>query len=74
MDLYPFFEIKQGKNNQPYYGRFMNSFKYMGEIALVYDLPFASISIYTNHYSYPKKNWNFGIGLGLLLYNPKFLE
>ena len=70
----PFFEIKQGKNNQPYYGRFMNSFKYMGEIALVYDLPFASISIYTNHYSYPKKNWNFGIGLGLLLYNPKFLE
>ena len=52
----------------------MNSFEYIGEVALVYDLPFASISMYVNKYSYPKNNWNFGIGLGFLLYNAKFIE
>lgn len=71
----PFYKIKSEKNtNKPYYGKFMRSFEYIGEIALVYDLPFASISIYVNKYSYPKDNWNFGVGLGFLLYNPKFLE
>ncbi|MFL1682450.1 patatin-like phospholipase family protein [Coprobacter secundus] len=70
----PFYKIKRGENNKPYYGKFMNSFEYIGEVALVYDLPFASISMYVNKYSYPKNNWNFGIGLGFLLYNAKFIE
>ncbi|MBO8438909.1 MAG: patatin-like phospholipase family protein [Bacteroidetes bacterium] len=70
----PFFEIKQDMNGLPYYGKFMDSVKYMGEVSLVYNLPFAAISMFSNYYSYPARNWNFGLALGVLLYNPRFLE
>lgn len=70
----PFFEIRQDANGLPYYGKFMDSVKYMGEVSLVYNLPFASISMFTNYYSYPARNWNFGLALGILLNNPRFLE
>lgn len=70
----PFFEIKQDNFGQAYYGKFMDSVKFMGEISIAYSLPFAAISVFTNYYSYPAKNWNFGLALGVLLYNPKFLE
>ena len=39
-----------------------------------HNLPFASISLFGNYYSYPSKNWNFGINFGILMYNPKFIE
>lgn len=84
LDLYgfaPLYEIKKEeiKTNDsylavPYYGKFMNSFKYMGEAALVLQLPFASISLYANGYSYPAKNFNFGLNIGYLIFNPKMLD
>lgn len=58
----------------PYYGKFLDSFKYMGEAAFVVHLPFTSISLYANGYSYPSKNFNFGINIGYLLFNPKLLN
>ena len=58
----------------PYYGKFLHSFKYMGEAALVLQLPFASISLYANGYSYPAKNFNFGLNIGYLIFNPKMLD
>ena len=61
-------------NVLPYYGKFMYSVKYMGEVSFVYNLPFAAISMFSNYYSYPARNWNFGLALGVLLYNPRFLE
>ncbi|MDH6306919.1 NTE family protein [Parabacteroides sp. PF5-5] len=84
-DLYcfvPFYEIKKDvtymETNQyvdlPYYGKFMHNFEYMGEAALVVQLPFASISVYANGYSYPRKNFNFGLNIGYLLFNPKMLD
>lgn len=60
--------------NVPYYGKFMHSFKYMGEAALVLHLPFACISLYANGYSYPSKNFNIGLNIGYLLFNPKLLD
>lgn len=85
LDLYgflPLYEIKKHTevldNNYvmtlPYYGKFLNSFKYMGEAAFVVHLPFTSISLYANGYSYPSKNFNFGINIGYLLFNPKLLD
>lgn len=85
LDLYgflPLYEIKKHtevlENNYvmtlPYYGKFLNSFKYMGEAAFVVHLPFTSISLYANGYSYPSKNFNFGINIGYLLFNPKLLD
>lgn len=85
LDLYgfaPLYEIKrqviQTADNKyadiPYYGKFLRSFDYMGEAALVLQLPFVSISLYTNGYSYPKKNFNFGLNIGYLIFNPKMLD
>lgn len=85
LDLYgflPLYEIKKHTevldNNYvmtlPYYGKFLDSFKYMGEAAFVVHLPFTSISLYANGYSYPRKNFNFGINIGYLLFNPKLLD
>lgn len=83
-DLYcfaPFNEIKKkqvaipnGYVGVPYYGKFMDSYKFMGETALVLHLPFACISLYANGYSYPKKNFNVGLNIGYLLFNPKMLD
>lgn len=85
LDLYgflPLYEIKKHTEvldnnyvmNLPYYGKFLDSFKYMGEAAFVVHLPFTSISLYANGYSYPSKNFNFGINIGYLLFNPKLLD
>lgn len=83
LDLYgfaPLYEIKKEVKSEnpyvaaPYYGKFLHSFKYMGEAALVLQLPFASISLYANGYSYPAKNFNFGLNIGYLIFNPKMLD
>lgn len=71
----PLYKIEQSPlNNKAVYGKFMHNQEFMGEITIAYSLPFASISMFTNYYSYPKKNWNFGINFGILIYNPKFIE
>ena len=84
LDMYgfsPLYEIKKEEiwNNNtytaiPYYGKFLHSFKYMGEAALVLQLPFACISLYANGYSYPAKNFNFGLNIGYLIFNSKMLD
>ncbi len=84
LDMYgfaPLYEIKKEEiwNDNtysaiPYYGKFLHSFKYMGEAALVLQLPFANISLYANGYSYPSKNFNFGLNIGYLIFNPKMLD
>ena len=70
----PFQKIIEDANMQAQYGRWFDSVSYLGEASIVYNLPFASFSIYGNYLSYPKKNWNFGISFGLLLTAPKFLR
>lgn len=70
----PFYKILRGENDKPYYGNFMSSFSYLGEVSLVLTLPFGSLSMYVNKYSYPRDNWNFGVTFGILMYNPKFFE
>lgn len=70
----PIFEIKDSGDGTPYYGKLFNTVNFMSELAVVYNLPFASISAYGNYYSSPRDDFNFGIAFGILLYNPKFLE
>lgn len=85
LDLYgfaPLYEIKKDEIEvatnsyvaKASYGKFLHSFNYMGEAALVLQLPFASISLYANGYSYPTKNFNFGLNIGYLIFNPKMLD
>jgi NTE family protein len=70
------FKIEQSPDdiNKAVYGKFMRNPEFMGEISVAYNLPFASLSVFANYYSYPKKNWNYGITFGILMYNPKFVE
>lgn len=83
LDLYGFAPLKAIEKRSvegnpyvgiPYYGKFMSGFRYMGETALVLQLPFVCISLYANGYSYPKKNFNVGLNIGYLIFNPKMLD
>jgi NTE family protein len=58
----------------PYYGKFMHTYRIMGETALVIQLPFASISLYANGYSHPKNNYNIGVNISYLKFNPRMLD
>lgn len=84
LDMYgfaPLYEIKKKVIQTdktyvglPYYGKFLHSFDCMGEAAMVLQLPFISISLYANAYSYPKHNFNVGLNIGYLIFNPKMLD
>lgn len=70
----PFREIIENAELKAEYGKWFSDLSYMGEASIVYNLPFATFSIYTNYLSYPSKNWNFGLSFGLLFTAPKFLR
>lgn len=68
----PIFPLERQENNSVKYGKFFSKQEYMGEVSLVLQLPFVSISLFGNFYSYPKDNWNFGLNIGYLIFGPKF--
>lgn len=56
------------------YGRWFSNPEFVGELDLVYTLPFASICGYVNYLSYPSSNWNVGISFGLYIPATRFLR
>jgi NTE family protein len=56
------------------YGDYFSSYQYMGEAALVLHLPFVSVSLFVNNYSYPKSNFNAGLNIGYLIFDSGFLD
>ena len=48
--------------------------QFIGEIAAIYNFPFASLSVYANYLSAPARNWNFGISFGLFFKAPQLLR
>ncbi|MBD5356217.1 MAG: patatin-like phospholipase family protein [Bacteroides sp.] len=56
------------------YGSWFSKPQFIGEVAGVYNFPFASLSLYVNYLSSPKHNWNFGINFGLYFQAPKLLR
>jgi NTE family protein len=71
--FFPLYPILKGENNRARYGDLFAAPAYMGELNFVAQLPFVSVSMYVNHYSYPKSNWNFGLNIGYLIFGPKFI-
>ena len=65
--------VRQADGKAAYNGWFRSA-EFIGEIAAVYNLPFASLSVYCNYLSEPARNWNFGLNIGILLHAPKFLR
>ena len=70
----PVYPIRRGDNDNAYYSKLFTHPAYLGEITLVAQLPFMSISLFMNHYSYPKDNWNFGLNIGYLIFGSKFIH
>lgn len=70
----PILPIKKNSINKAVYGKAFSRFQHIAELSLVCRLPFGAISAYVNHYSSPSKNWNFGLSLGWLLFNSRFIE
>lgn len=70
----PVFPIERNSLNKAYYGKAFSKFEYLGEVSVVCQLPFGTISAYVNHYSSPKKEWNAGISIGWQLFNYRFIE
>lgn len=70
----PILPIKRNAINKAVYGKTFSRFQHIAELSLVCRLPFGAISAYVNHYSSPAKNWNFGLNLGWLLFNTRFIE
>jgi len=70
----PVYPLRRGENDKGYYSQLFTHPAYLGEINLVAQLPFMSISVFTNYLSYPKNNWNLGLNIGYLIFGPKFIQ
>jgi NTE family protein len=70
----PVRKIERNHFNKPHYGKTFRDFSFLTEFSAILQLPFASVSLYVNHYNYPKNNWNVGLNIGFLIFSPKFIE
>ena len=70
----PIFPIERNTMNNAYYGKAFSKAEYLGELTVVYELPFAAISAYVNYYSSPKNEWNIGLTVGWQLFNYRFFD
>lgn len=76
-DFYVFNPIRNVVQNEDFravYKGWFHKTSFIGELAAIYNLPFASLSLYVNYLSQPKNNWNFGINFGLFFQAPKLLR
>lgn len=70
----PLRNVKAGPDGMARFDGWMKHPQFVGEVAAVYNFPFASLSLYANYLSSPKANWNFGINFGLYFQAPKLLR
>ncbi len=63
--------------NIPYYEEkwfdIFNTGAILAEGAMVYTFPRGAASIFCNWYSSPRRNWNVGVNIGILLFKERFL-
>ena len=67
----PVRNVGVNKDGMAYYDGWFKRPQFIGEVAAVYNFPFASLSLYVNYLSSPKGNWNFGLNFGLFFQAPK---
>ncbi len=66
--------INSGEGSEAHFGRWFSDPAFFGELTAAYALPFATLRGYVNYMSYPARNWNCGLSLGLFFLAPKFLR
>ncbi|MDR3652906.1 MAG: patatin-like phospholipase family protein [Paludibacter sp.] len=70
----PYQTIYRAADNTAYYTKPFYSSQFMAETSLVYNFKIASAGMFLNYFSTASSQWNFGINIGFLLFNPKFTE
>ncbi len=70
----PIYTIHQSSDEKAYYGQAFENIHFFGEAAIVYSLPWAALSIYTNYCNAPTSQWTFGVTLGVQLFAPRFIQ
>lgn len=70
----PYKKILGNNDSRPYYGKAFSDPEFYGELDICYQFPFATLTGYCNYSSYPARNWNVGISLGIYLLAPDFLR
>lgn len=61
-------------DNSAAYSQPFQSVEFLNETSLVFDFRIATAAMYLNYYSSGVNRWNFGVNIGFLLFNPKFME
>lgn len=57
-----------------HYGKWFSRADFYGELAAVYTLPFASLSVYGNYQTIPGNRWGVGVSFGVFILAPRFLR
>ncbi len=70
----PYKKILGNTESRPHYGKPFADPSFYGELDICYQFPFATLTGYCNYASYPARNWNVGISLGIYLLAPEFLR
>jgi len=70
----PYKSIYKAADNTAYYSKPFYSSEFMAETSMVLDFKIASASMFLNYYSASVSHWNFGVNIGFLIFNNKFLE
>ena len=70
----PMRPISCDRRGYAYYKDWFSRYDYMGELALVYNFSFGSLSLYGNYISDPTQKWNFGVSFGFNITAPDFLR
>ncbi len=56
------------------YGKAFHDPQFYGEVAAVYNFPFAALTAYGNYLSAGPSKWNVGVSFGLFFLSPRFLK
>jgi len=70
----PYQTIERTSDNSAFYSTPFSSARFMGETSVVYNFKIGSAGLYLNYSSAGTSQWNFGLNIGILLFNNKFIE
>lgn len=70
----PVYPIVRQSDGSADYGSLFSRFRFMGEVSFVAKLSSICVSAYANYFGSHRNDFNFGITLGWLLFNERFVE
>lgn len=70
----PHKSIKPTAMFKPEYEKPFSKLYAMGEATLAVQLRYITAGLYANWYSYPERNYNFGLNIGYLIFHDKLIE